>query len=60
MEALAMLAVEAKGRPESRELYESARRASTGLASGSWESARSLAWLTRAGRELGLEPEPER
>lgn len=55
-----MLAIEARGRPEAQALYESARRASTGLSSGTWESVRALAWLARASRELGLQPEPPR
>lgn len=57
VEALCMLSIEAKGRPESEVLYTSARRASANLASGSWDSVRALAWLVRAGRELGLDPE---
>lgn len=60
VEALAMVAIEAKGRPEAQVLYESALRAAAGLASGSWESVRALAWLTRAGRELGLESDLHR
>jgi hypothetical protein len=56
VEAFAMLAIEAKGRPEAQTLYESAERAATGLASGSWESVRALTWLVRAGRELGRAP----
>ena len=54
--ALAMLSIEAQGRPEAATLYETARQASAGLASGSWESVHALAWLARAGRELGLTP----
>jgi hypothetical protein len=52
VEALSMLAIEAKGRPEAQRLYESAVEASTGLSSGSWESVRALTWVARAGREL--------
>jgi hypothetical protein len=58
VEALAMLSIEARGRPEAETLHESARRASAGLAAGSWESVRALAWLARATRELDLNPEP--
>jgi hypothetical protein len=53
VEALSMLAVEAKGRPEATRLYRSALDASTTLSSGSWESVRALTWLARAGREVG-------
>jgi hypothetical protein len=55
VEALARLAIEAKGRPEAQKLYESARSASMDLSDGSWESVRALTWLARAGRELGLD-----
>lgn len=57
VETLSILSIEAKGRPESTELYERARQVSVGLASGSWDSVRALSWLVRAGRELGLDPE---
>jgi hypothetical protein len=53
VEALSMLSIEVKGRPEAAGLYASARDASAGLSSGSWESVRALTWLARAGRELG-------
>ena len=52
VEALAMLSIEARGRPEAQTLYDTALDASTRLASGSWESVAALAWLARAGREL--------
>jgi hypothetical protein len=55
VEAFAMLAIEAQGRPEAETLYERARQASTSLAAGSWESIRALTWLARARRELGLD-----
>lgn len=55
VEAFAMLAIEAKGRPEAQKLYEIARSAATGLSHGSWESVRALTWLARAERELGLQ-----
>ena len=51
VEALSMLSIEARGRPEAETLHESALDASTGLSSGTWESVRALAWLARAGRE---------
>ena len=54
VEAYAMLAIEAHGRPEARRLYDDALHASRGLASGSWESVRALTWLSRAARELGV------
>lgn len=52
VEALAMLAVEAQGRPEAEGLCASARDAAHGLSAGSWESVRALTWLARAEREL--------
>ncbi len=52
VEALAMLSVEARGRPEAESLYASALTASRELKPGSWESVRALTWLTRAAREL--------
>lgn len=55
VEALAMLAIETRGRPEARGFLDSAARAASGLSSGSWSSIRALAWLTRARRELGVE-----
>jgi hypothetical protein len=53
VEALSMLAIEAKGRPEAQALLGSALDAAARLPSGSWESIRALAWLARAGREVG-------
>jgi hypothetical protein len=53
VEALAILAIEAKGRPEAQRCYDSAAEAAMGLRSGTWESIRALAWLARARRELG-------
>ena len=53
VQAYAMLAIEARGRPESGQLYDQALEASRKLSSGSWESIRALTWLTRARRELG-------
>lgn len=55
VEALAMLAIEAKGQPEARKFYDSAAGAAMRLSQGSWESVRALTWLARAGRELDLE-----
>ena len=52
VEAYAMLAIEARGRPEARTLYDDALRVSQELSSGSWESIRALTWLSRAAREL--------
>lgn len=52
VEALALLSIEAKGRPEADELYQSAVDAAAGLSSGTWESVRVLALLARAGREM--------
>lgn len=53
VEALAVLAIEAQGRPEAGELLQRARDTAAGLSSGSWESINALAWLARAERELG-------
>ncbi len=55
VEALGLLAIEAKGRPESASLLDAARITSTGLKSGTWESVRALACLARADRELAAE-----
>ena len=52
VEALALLSIEAKGRPVAEQLYQSALEASAGLSEGSWDSVRALAWLARAEREL--------
>ncbi len=54
VQSLAMLAIEANGRPEANQLYEKALEASRKLSSGSWESIRALTWLVRARRELRL------
>lgn len=51
VEALSMLSIEARGRPEAASLYKAALDASAGLSSGSWDSVRALTWLARAGRE---------
>lgn len=51
VEALALLAIEAKGRPESASLLQDARTAAASLKSGTWESVRALACLARADRE---------
>ena len=52
VQSFAMLAVEARGRPEADRLYDQALDASQTLKSGSWESIQALTWLARAGREL--------
>jgi len=52
VEALALLAVEAKGRPEGASLRDAAHAAAAGLKAGTWESVRALACLARADREL--------
>ncbi len=54
VEALAVLAVEARGRPEAEQLYRSALDVAAGMTAGTWESVRALSLLARAGRELGL------
>ena len=51
VEALALLAVEAKGRPECTALRDAAHAAAAGLRSGTWQSVRALAVLARADRE---------
>lgn len=51
VEALALLAVEAKGRAEAASLRDAAHAAAAGLKSGTWESVRALACLARADRE---------
>ncbi len=51
VEALALLAVEARGRAECASLRDAAHTAATGLKSGTWESVRALACLARADRE---------
>ncbi|MCB0913056.1 MAG: hypothetical protein KDB60_15710 [Propionibacteriaceae bacterium] len=52
VEALAMLAIEARARPEGLPLLDAARSSASGLLAGSWQSARALAWIARAEREL--------
>ena len=52
VQALSLLCIEAKGRPEAHELHQAALTASTGLLDGSWESVQALACLARAEREL--------
>lgn len=51
VEALALLAIETRGRPESAELLQAAHRAADGLKQGTWDSVRVLACLARADRE---------
>ena len=52
VEALALLAIEAQGLPESAALHGQARTTAAGLRSGAWDSVRALACLARADREL--------
>lgn len=52
VEALAVLAIEAKGRSECASLQHSAHSAAAGLKAGSWDSVRALSFLARADREL--------
>jgi hypothetical protein len=52
VEALALLAIEAKGLPECTSLRDAAHAAAAGLKSGTWESVRALACLARADREI--------
>ena len=55
VEALALLAVEAKGRPECASLQNAAHSAANGLTAGSWDSVRALSLLARADRELSTD-----
>jgi hypothetical protein len=55
VEALALLAIEARGHPDCASLRDAAHRAAAGLKAGSWESVRALACLARADRELAVE-----
>lgn len=55
VEALALLAIEAKELPECASLRDAAHAAAAGLKPGTWESVRALACLARADRELGVE-----
>jgi len=52
VEALSLLAIEAKGQPVAEELHRSALDAAAGLKDGTWDAVRALACLARAGREL--------
>jgi hypothetical protein len=52
VEALALLAIEAKGLPECASLHAAAHAAAAGLKPGTWESVRMLACLARADREI--------
>jgi hypothetical protein len=58
VEALAMLAIEAKGQPVARTFYDSAAGAAMRLSAGSWEGVRALTWLAHARRDLDLEDIP--
>ena len=52
VEALSILAVEARGLPDGSQLLALAQATASRLKSGSWEAVRALAWLSRAEREL--------
>ncbi|MFV0285715.1 MAG: hypothetical protein ACK5IM_04900 [Demequina sp.] len=52
VEALAVLAIAAKGSPDAAVLLERASGAASGLRAGTWESVRALGWLARAQTEL--------
>ena len=53
VEALAVLAVEARDLPDSARLLETAHQAAANLKVGTWQAVRALALLARADRELG-------
>ncbi|GAA3542460.1 hypothetical protein AFL01nite_09720 [Aeromicrobium flavum] len=53
VESLALLAIEASGRPEASGLLDTARTTAGRLKPGTWEAVRALTWLARAERELG-------
>ncbi len=55
VEALALLAIEAKALPECASLRDAAHLAAAGLKAGTWESVRALACLARADQEIGAE-----
>ena len=52
VEALSILAMEARGLPDGPQLLATAQETASRLKSGSWEAVRALAWLNRAEREL--------
>lgn len=52
VEALALLALETAGTPKAMVLLKAASSAAANLTSSTWESARALAWLARAEREV--------
>lgn len=52
VEALSILAIEARGLPDASQLLAAAKTTASRLKSGSWEAVRALAWLSRAEREL--------
>ena len=52
VEALSILAMEARGLPEGSQLLATAQTTASRLKSGSWEAVRALAWLSRAEREF--------
>lgn len=55
VEALSVLAVAARGRPEAAELYRRAAEAASDLKPAHWESVRALAWLAQA--QLAVPPD---
>ena len=55
VEALALLAIEARGRAECAALRDAAHAAAAALKPGTWESVRALACLARADREIAGE-----
>ena len=52
VEAPALLAIEARDRPEGVQLLAQARSTAAGLQAGSWDSITALALLHRADREV--------
>ncbi|MFN8079948.1 MAG: hypothetical protein U0Q19_10315 [Kineosporiaceae bacterium] len=55
VEALAVLAIAARGRPEAAEVYRRAAEAAADLKPGNWQAVRALAWLAQA--QLAVPPE---
>jgi hypothetical protein len=54
VEALSVLAIEAKDLPDGATMLTAARSVASSLKAGTWESVRALAWLARADREFGV------
>ena len=55
VEALALLAIEAKGLPECASLRDAAHAAAAALKPATWESIRALTCLARADREIDVD-----